>query len=35
MTQDEVKQVNLLRAFKLRDWDSDITFGEVDHVRYI
>lgn len=34
MTQDEVKQVNVLRAFKIRSWQNDITFGEVDHVSY-
>jgi hypothetical protein len=34
MTQDEVKQVNLLDAFKITAWHIDMTFGEVEHVRY-
>jgi hypothetical protein len=34
MNEDEVKQVNILHAFKIFQWHNDMTFGEVDHVRY-
>lgn len=34
-SQSEIKQQDLLKMFNIHEWEDDLVFGDVDHVRYM